>query len=241
MARECLPIPRRVAVRAGLLALLAIAAALIFAGAIDKGAAAIFYVPGRGFPAADDGLVTALRSSTRATAYGVGLFLLFALFRRVLLGRPLWGLSRAAVVYLLAVFLLGPGLLVNGILKEVSGRARPFQVVEFGGARHFSPPFVIADQCPHNCSFVSGEASLGFAFLAFGFAARTPRHRRLGFAAGLALGCGFGLLRMAEGAHFLSDVYFAGLLMAGLAWLLHHWLIECRWLDRLGLWPAAPG
>jgi lipid A 4'-phosphatase len=221
-----------------LLLVIGVAAALTLWGGIDKGFSALFYEPGRGFPAWHNPLAATLRLSTRGSAFGVGIFLLFALLWRVILGRPLFALRRAAVVYLIAVFLLGPALIVNGVLKEEWGRARPSQIVEFGGDKHYTPPLIIAHECSRNCSFVSGEASLGFAFVAFGFAALTPRRRRLGIAAGLTLGSAFGLLRIAQGGHFLSDVYFAGVLMVALAWLLHELLIERRWLDRLGLWPT---
>ena len=220
-----------------LLALFGAAVALSFWGGIDEAVSGLFYQPGRGFPAAHDPLVATLRLSTSAAGYGAGAFLLFALLWRVILGRPLLGLGRAAVVYLIAVFLLGPALLVNGVLKAEWGRARPAQTVLFGGTRQYTPPLLPAAQCERNCSFVSGEASVGFAFVAFGFAATTPARRRLGIAAGLALGAAFGLLRIAEGGHFLSDVYFAGLFMVGLAWLLHALLIGRRWLERLGLRP----
>jgi len=56
-------------------------------------------------------------------------------------------------------FALGPGLLVNGILKNYWGRARPQSVHEFGGTADFTPPVLPADQCARNCSFVSGEAA----------------------------------------------------------------------------------
>ncbi|MFI4988102.1 MAG: hypothetical protein ACHQF3_11740, partial [Alphaproteobacteria bacterium] len=170
MSRSLAHAARRLLV---LLLLIGAGAALALCDGIDKGAAALFYVPGAGFPAWHDPLIASLRLSTRGAAIGVGVFLLFALVWRVILGRALWGLERAAVVYLLAVFLLGPALLVNGVLKEDWGRARPAQIREFGGDKLYTPPLSIADQCRHNCSFVSGEASLGFAFVAFGFAART--------------------------------------------------------------------
>lgn len=224
-----------------LLLLIGAGALLTLVGVIDNSVEALFYDAQHGFAARADPAVVALRMGIRISAFGVGLFLIFALLWRVVLGRALWDLSRASVVYLLAVFLLGPGLLVNGVLKEHWGRARPSQIVEFGGDKHYTPPLVIADQCGHNCSFVSGEASLGFAFGAFGFAARTSRRRRLGFAAGLGLGSAFGLLRMAQGGHFLSDVFFAGLFIFLLAWLLHVLLVERRLLDRLGLWPREAG
>ncbi|HLI12462.1 MAG TPA: phosphatase PAP2 family protein [Alphaproteobacteria bacterium] len=218
-----------------LLLLVALGVLLSISGVVDKDVAGVFYEQGQGFPAWQNHTVAALRLSTRITAYGIGCFLIFAVCWRVLLQRPLFGLSRAAVVYLMAVFLLGPGLLVNGVLKEYWGRARPSQVVEFGGDKEYTLPLHPADQCAHNCSFVSGEASLGFAFMAFGFVAVTRRRRRLGFAVGLGLGSAFGLLRIAQGGHFLSDVFFAGVFMFAFAWLLHRLFMQ-RWvLDRLHL------
>ena len=207
-------------------------------GDIDKWVAGLFYDSTRGFSANHSVPWTTLRESTRLSAYGVGAFLIFALIWRVMLGRAFFGLSRAAIIYLIAAFVLGPGLLVNGILKEEWGRARPSQIIEFGGSKRFTLPLTITDQCDHNCSFVSGEASLGFAFGAFGFAARSLRRRRLGFAAGVLVGSGFGLLRIAQGGHFLSDVFFAGVFIFSLSWALHHVLVDRGALDRLGLWPA---
>jgi len=223
-----------------LLVAISAGAALAVWGGIDKGFSALFYVPGAGFPLWHSPLGTRLRLSTSVAGYGISIFLLFALLWRVLLGRPLMGLRRASVLYLIAVFAIGPGVIVNGILKAESGRARPAATVEFGGNKRYTPPLAISDQCERNCSFVSGEASLGFAFLAFGFAATTRARRRLGFAAGLALGVAFGLLRIAQGGHFLSDVYFAGVLMLALAWLLEKLLLAHGGLDRLGWWPAEP-
>jgi lipid A 4'-phosphatase len=218
------------------LGLAAALALLSLDGRVDLWVSGLFFQPGLGFPGRSDHVVTLLRGSTRWVAIGITLWLAGALLYRTILDRPLLGLSRAGVVYLVAVFLLLPGLLVNGLLKEHWGRARPAQTVEFGGARQFSLAILPADQCDHNCSFVSGEASLGFAFAAFGFVALRPARRRLGLLAGIVLGSGFGLLRIAQGGHFLSDVVYAGLLTIGLAWLLHRLLIEHGLLERAGLW-----
>ena len=64
------------------------------------------------------------------------------------------------------VFAIGPGLLVNGALKNWIGRARPKNIAEFGGERLFSPAYVPADQCLQNCAFVSGDVAFIAAFLA---------------------------------------------------------------------------
>ena len=57
------------------------------------------------------------------------------------------------VLFLGASALLGPGLLVNGLLKANWGRARPIQTDLFGGDWPFSEVWVVTDHCQSNCSF----------------------------------------------------------------------------------------
>lgn len=105
----------------------------------------------------------------------------------------------------LATLLLGPLLAVNVILKEVFGRVRPRSIEEFGGTMDFTLPGDIAGQCISNCSFVSGEASIGGWFLVCGLLF-PPQYRRQAYAGLFVLGSAMALLRVAFGAHFLSDV-----------------------------------
>lgn len=108
--------------------------------------------------------------------------------------------------YLLASLVLGPGLLVNAVLKDNSiGRARPSQVAQFGGERTFTPAFVYSGQCERNCSFVSGHGSMGFWFIGLGWLLRS----RAAFLAGLSIGVAVGFTRIAQGGHFFSDTVFA--------------------------------
>ncbi|HVO96350.1 MAG TPA: phosphatase PAP2 family protein, partial [Terriglobales bacterium] len=129
-------------------------------------------------------------------------------------------LNNRRIIFLLLALALGPGLLVNVVLKSHWGRARPIEVSAFGGLRDFSPAYVIAKQCRHNCSFVSGDAAMGYYLMVFLFIAR----KRAGAVAlglvGVLTGSVIGLVRIAQGAHFLSDVIFAGLLTVTVAWLL---------------------
>ncbi len=62
---------------------------------------------------------------------------------------------------------IGPGLVVNTLLKDHWGRARPHQILEFGGTAHFSPAVLISDQCARNCPSHPGHAALGFWLVAF--------------------------------------------------------------------------
>src|SRR5262249_49807080 len=51
--------------------------------------------------------------------------------------------------------------------------------------------------------------------------------RALAYAGALAFGAVVGVLRMAAGAHFFSDVVFAGVISFLVIWLVHGWLY--RW------------
>lgn len=125
---------------------------------------------------------------------------------------------RGKLAYLLLVLALGPGLVVNGVFKSHWGRARPADVVEFGGQQPFTPAFVVSPACRRNCSFVSGHAATGFLLMSVAFLDR-PRRRRWLWA-GIALGGAAGLGRIMQGSHFLSDVIFSGFFVYFTAWLV---------------------
>ena len=113
--------------------------------------------------------------------------------------------KRNAALFLLTMIVVGPIFLVNSGLKDHWGRARPSQVMQFGGDRSYSPPLHPATQCDRNCSFVSGHAAAGFALIGFYW---TTRQRRW-LIAGIALGSLVGLGRIIQGGHFFSDIVFS--------------------------------
>ena len=131
------------------------------------------------------------------------------------------GLKKKAYLYLIMAMLLGPLLVVNGIMKEFSGRARPRHIVEFSGSKTFTPAFVISDQCKKNCSFVSGHASAGFYFVALALLYRGKR-RRVIFWSAVAAGGIIGMVRIIQGGHFLSDVIFSFAFVYLTSLLLHY-------------------
>ncbi len=138
---------------------------------------------------------------------GVSLLALIVLFVLSFKNKEYWGLTRKKLTFVLMAVLLGPGLVVNVILKDNWGRARPVQVIEFGGKAQYTPPLVISKACNKNCSFVCGHASAGFMFVALAFLFK--RREKEIFWASLFAGSLIGFVRIAQGGHFLSDVIFS--------------------------------
>jgi lipid A 4'-phosphatase len=127
---------------------------------------------------------------------------------------------------------LGPGL-ATWALKEHTLRARPMDVVQFGGTRQFTPAFVQATQCSDNCAFTSGHAACGFFFTSLMLL--YPRRRWRWVATGVVVGLAVSLARVSVGAHWLSDVLWAWpvtLLVSGLVWLV------LRQLGKAGFPPS---
>jgi membrane-associated phospholipid phosphatase len=138
----------------------------------------------------------------------MGASLVFALgMRKSRLGAERGG---RRILFLALSFALGPGLLVNGVLKEVSHRPRPTQVVEFGGASAFRPWYAVDGACRHNCSFASGEVA-GATWLLAPASLAPPPWRALAVAVSGVFAVAVAVLRMAFGAHFASDVVAAAL------------------------------
>jgi lipid A 4'-phosphatase len=133
---------------------------------------------------------------------------------------PNWRLPLAFVVL---AGTLGPGVLVNNGFKDNWQRARPYQVQNFGGDKLFTRAAVMTDQCDANCSFVSGHVACGF-FLA----SLMLVHRRRAAAWALT-GCMAGLVigfsRMADRAHWLSDVLWAGPITLLCSWVVWKFLL----------------
>jgi lipid A 4'-phosphatase len=141
-----------------------------------------------------------------------------------------FGLSIKQIIYLLAALAIGPGLIVNIVLKDNWGRARPYDVTAFGGTSAFTPAFVISSECRNNCSFVSGHAAMGFYFIAFGFLCRQRRSLIIFFAG--IYGTVLGLVRILQGGHFLSDVVFAFFIIYAVSAVLYWIMFERKSLHE---------
>jgi lipid A 4'-phosphatase len=198
----------------------------LFVPEIDLAASGLFYVPGHGFVMSDWPPILILYGAVPWIAWGILALAAAAAIWLFLLQRPFWLLDRKALMFLVASTAVGPGLLANTLLKDHWGRARPAQIEAFGGSREFTPAPLPAIECATNCAFVSGHAALGFSLVAFAFLLPPGGLRRAGIAVSLAVGAVIGLGRIAQGAHFLSDVVFAGFLVYGTAALLYWGIVE---------------
>ena len=195
---------------------------------LDIATAKLFF-DGAQFPIATNPWVNALRNALIwAEDGGFVLVVVFAFASRK---RPILNLHPRDWAFQALVFLLGPGLIVNGLLKRQWGRARPFMTQDFGGNAQFSTAWEFADQCARNCSFVSGEAAGATALtISLCLVLRANRHLmaplvyQMGVGAALLLPLVTAWQRMAAGRHYLSDVVISIMLVALLAALLH-WLL----------------
>jgi len=197
---------------------------------IDLMIARAFHAPETGFVGQRLGWVHALRQVFIVLYFGtvaLGLAGLALTWR----GRPQWlQLDRTHWLFLAVCLAAGPGLVANLVFKDQWGRARPKQIVEFGGSKTFTPPLLLASQCKRNCSFVSGEAASTYVVF-YAAAVLLPQWSAPLVIAGTVGGLATGLIRMSQGAHFLSDIIFAGVFMA-LTVLVVRWLMF-RWGQTL--------
>ena len=133
--------------------------------------------------------------------------------------RPL-AMSGRAIVFLLTTMAIGPGLVVNMGLKEHWGRSRPIDAPQLGGSERFTAWWDPRGVCPKNCSFVSGDGAGAFWTMAPA-ALAPPAWRPAAYGAAIVFGSAVGLLRMAFGGHFFSDIVFAGVIMFLIIWTAH--------------------
>jgi lipid A 4'-phosphatase len=131
-----------------------------------------------------------------------------------------------AVLFLIGTLAVGPGLITNTLLKDHWGRARPIDVTEFGSTSRFTAWWDPRGDCPNNCSFIAGEPAGAFWTMAPA-ALAPPQWRLLAYGGALAFGSAVGVLRIAGGGHFFTDVVFAGVFMYLVIWaaygLIYRW------------------
>lgn len=211
---------------------------------IDLALSARFYAPEVGWRYAEAwgwrwlfefGLRPAIVMSSLALVVWLGSYL-----------RPAWQAYRRGCLVLVLTVLLGPGLVVNSILKPYWGRPRPRHVAVFGGVQAYHPWWRPGGPGSGK-SFPSGHAAMGFAMVAgavliprgAGRWQRWARHAAIGAALGYGalMGCG----RIVQGGHFFSDVLWSGVIVILLTYGLCRMLLGTRQEPRRVLrQPAQP-
>lgn len=117
---------------------------------------------------------------------------------------------RFAFLFLSLSMAIGAGLITHVIFKEFWHRPRPVQTALFGGPQVFSPFYVPKLCYPNFCkSFPSGHAAMGFYFInliLLGYRLNARWLKQIGVAMTILMSSLLCYSRIAQGAHFLSDV-----------------------------------
>ncbi|MBU1667358.1 phosphatase PAP2 family protein [bacterium] len=190
---------------------------------IDLAISSLFFEEGEGFYLNNEPIFKAIYKSVNIlvpliTVAIVGGYI-YQLFRK----KAFQKFNKRALVYLFLVFSIGSGIVVNLGLKESFGRARPMEIIQFGGNKEFSPAAVINDKYINQCaSFSCGHCSFALGFIAFYFLFRKSWV--------LVLTLGYGLLvsfgRVAQGGHFFSDFIFSFIVMFFSAKIIYYYMYE---------------
>jgi lipid A 4'-phosphatase len=187
---------------------------------IDLAVSRMFFDQADGFFLQERPLVIKINSALKQ---GLEIFALVAVLTGLASVLPQFRRQARASWFFVLSFLVGPGLIVNLVLKANVGRARPRDVEEFGGDRMFTPILQVVDQCAQNCSFSSGEVAMTstfvFALLTVLWSRLSPQRRLLAGVVGGSLIAVSAFLRIGLGAHFLSDT-LASVAISGLVVLL---------------------
>lgn len=136
--------------------------------------------------------------------------------------------KRYSSAFLVMVFtvILGPGLAVNGILKEHWGRPRPADIIEFGGSESYRD-FWRPGGTGSGKSFVCGHCAIAFSTCSI--VALYPIHPVLasvGLGAGLIFGGLVSLARVAQGGHFPTDIVWSAVIVWSTITLLYYFVFR---------------
>lgn len=193
---------------------------------LDLATSRLFF-DGRVFPVQGNPVVEAIRRTLYAAEDLAALLALMIGLTAAWREGPVLRLQVRDWAFGFCVFALGPGLMANVVTKRLWGRARPWNVTEFGGTLHYSQPWQFSDQCQIGCSFVSGEMAGATALVVVLIMVLHANRQMIGYMAHRlaavvlwAIPLFTAWQRIASGKHFLSDVVFAALFVLFLTSLL---------------------
>ncbi len=142
--------------------------------------------------------------------------------------------QRKYAAFAFLVVVCGSGFFINTVFKPYWGRPRPREILELGGNKPYQA-FYQPNIAGPGKSFPCGHCSVGFSYglLAWILRRRKPKLAACVFGASLFFGLLMGAGRMAAGGHFLSDVFFAGLIIYWSCFAVYHLILKIPRLERL--------
>ncbi len=187
--------------------------------ALDRTVTSLFYVPGIGFPARGVHALQQLRAIGQYVPVAFAMAMILAVILKIAYpSRPILFPPRFTVFFA-SLYLIGPGLIINCILKPFWDRPRPVDTINFGGRFNFVDAWSMGETFFSNRSFASGEAAAIVCLIPLAFFVH-PAWRRSVSTLLIAFAVAICANRVAFGAHFLSDVLIASALMATLTAIL---------------------
>ncbi|MBO1113796.1 phosphatase PAP2 family protein [Bordetella petrii] len=139
-----------------------------------------------------------------------------------------WRPARGALWAIVLTCLVGQ--LAVGQLKHHTAMPRPYNLLEFGGDTAWPAHWWALSRAAAGNALPSAHAGAGYALLSLYFAGRAlgkARWRWWGLGLGAAAGLAFSLVRILQGAHFLSQTLWSAAVM----WLVAS-LVFCPLLAR---------
>lgn len=116
---------------------------------------------------------------------------------------------RREALIIILVSVVGGGIIVNAILKDHWGRARPREIQEFGGKWEYHNVAQLGIPGKGN-SFPCGHCTMAYLFVSLLiFYPKFPRLAVAGSAFGLGYGALMSIARIGQGAHFPTDTFWA--------------------------------
>lgn len=197
--------------------IIAVSLLLLLYPEIDLYISSLFYDRSVGFVSNQELIVYILYNSIKYILVVLYLSLIALYIYNKKSKKNLLNFSGKKLSYLFFVLIIGSGAIVNLTLKENWGRARPYNIEQFGGEKKFTPPFVMSDQKGH--SFSSGHASAAFVFIAFAMLAH--KNRKFWMTLALIYGASVGVARIVVGGHFFSDTIVSFFIMYITSMLLY--------------------
>lgn len=186
---------------------------------LDIGISTMFYNNGQ-FYFQSGGLPFIMRKALPLLLVLIGMGVFAVWFWGLWRGKWLWGINTRIMLFVFGSQVVCVGL-INSVFKLIWGRARPYEIVEFGGNKQFTPPMIISNQCNWDCSFISGHTVISFWALAL--ALLVPhQYRKKAIIIALVFGIIMAMARVIQGFHFISDVVFGAAITIAIVLWMHY-------------------